>query len=963
MKNKIAIITIIISLFSMESFAQLSKDSIESLFPYGNFVSFRDNIACYRLKGIKKGGMYGFCKYVPTYKPFFSTRMRNWDKSDGETTKVLNSKCYTIIAPIYDYALPFKEGWAPVCINKKWTYVSEDNHYLLDFVLDAAFPFQNGKAKVVFEGENYEINLAGEGLPYSAYRDTYEKETSLKANTINQLFSEAQYEKTMTEGMTIYNMIVNEQNGQLPELSASVLGDAVQIAFAAMSAQNSLMSLTVKKNTDLFNKYRNNRVDRYISFESRHPAINKHNAESYFTAFRNKYAVECRDVVLEMDRADFKSAIIKFEKWITSNNINVEENISLMMTYYYLSELSDDFENANKLLIKMAREYEEYDGNLDIEELPLGVLLANIKRYKSAESLFTTIAHKISGEKKSEKLFLLYYNMALMYQSVKNKQKSIDYFAKALKFKIPEEMESVRLECMSDLINSKLSIGKVDENLLIEYVNAEIDYNTTIYEKYNSLMINRFWGNSMDRMQRLFEYLGKCNNPTFLKSAFSLSVFIQGIVFDIEKYLAKSIHSSDNLSLQQQFQIYLEQKSRYKGIDVFDLISITDTQRDSIYSLFKEEEIIKNKVITRCKHYIPTAHYKQFISKCNNNVGMIDVIVHRDSFNLFRIGAFLNSSNGSLSYIPISIEDEFSKDDFWKVIDLPNHFSTDDEIYVYYGVLDTLGLEYHKTNIQEPVYNRYKLHRSSSLANVFNKGNAYTNNNVVLYGGLDYGDRVAVGKRGAGKGFLKYSVVEIDAIADVLEKVGMDVCIKDDVDGTAESIYLMSGRSPKILHFATHGFSSQKVRHYNLLEDRFNYYRQNTDIQQREWLMNNTGLLTSIDSIGNNLMYSNTIASCDFSQTELVVLSACSTMSGSTSDGNMQIVGLTTAFSLSSVQNIISSLRDVDDEKTSEFMMIFYKLYVGSSNLYESFRKTVITMQERYPDTPYYWNSFVLIEN
>ena len=127
---------------------------------------------------------------------------------------------------------------------------------------------------------------------------------------------------------------------------------------------------------------------------------------------------------------------------------------------------------------------------------------------------------------------------------------------------------------------------------------------------------------------------------------------------------------------------------------------MSDTQRDSIYSLFKEEDNIKKKVITRCKHYIPTAHYKQFFSKDDNNVGMIDVIVHRDSFNLFRIGAFLNSPNGSLSYIPISIEDEFSKDDFWKVIDLPNHFSTDDEIYVYYGVLDTLGLEYHKTNIQ-----------------------------------------------------------------------------------------------------------------------------------------------------------------------------------------------------------------------------------------------------------------------
>lgn len=946
----------------MESFAQLSKDSIESLFPYGNFVSFRDNIACYRLKGIKKGGMYGFCKYDPTYNPLFSSKVCHWEKGEGESTKVLNSNCYTIIAPIYDYALPINEGWAPVCINKKWTYVSEDGRYLLGFILDAAYPFNKGRAKVVFEGKEYEIGYMGEGLPEYAYVYTHEKEFNLKANTICQLLSEIQYEKTMSEGKTTYENVSTVQNNELPELSASVLCDAVKIACAAMSAQNSLMALTVKKN-DLFNKYRRNRLDRFLSFESRHPAINQHNAEFYFSSFRSEYAGECNDVILEMERADYKSAIIKLEKWILSNHINIEDNISLMMTYYYLSELSDDFENANKILIEMAKVYEENNGNLNIDEFSLCIFLADIKRYKSAESLFMNLVKKYSGKKKCEKLFSAYYNMALMYKSVKDIRRSIDYLSMALKIKIPEAMESVRLECMSDLINSKLSLGKVDENLLIEYVNAEIDYNTRIFEQHNTLFVDRLWGNSIERMQRVFEYLEDCNDPVFIKHAFALSVFQQGIAFDVEKYLTKTINTSDNKILKQQYRAFLEQKSRYKGIDIFDLISISDTKRDSIYSLFKEEDNIKKKVIALCKQYIPTAHYKHFISADNSSVGMIDVVAHRDSCNLYKIGAFINSPNGSLSYIPISIEDEFSKDDFWKVIDLPNHFSKDDDIYVYYGVLDTKGLEYHITNIEDPPYNRYKLHRSSSLANIISKRKTYTNNDAFLYGGLYYGDSMASRKRGAEKGFLKYSEVEIDAIAEVLEKAGMEILTKMDDEGTAESLSLLSGRSPKILHLATHGYASQREHSFNLFEDRFDYYRQNTDIQQREWLMNNTGLFTSIDSLGNNLICSNAIASCDFSQTELVVLSACSTMSGHSSDSNMQVVGLTTAFSLASVQNIISSLNDVDDEKTSEFMITFYKLYADTSNLYESFRKTVITMQERYPDTPYYWNSFVLIEN
>lgn len=963
MKNKIVFLIIFLSFVSVESFAQLARDSVQALFPHGKFVSFKNNIACYRLKGVKNGGMYGFCKYDSTYKSLFSKQMHTWDAKDGETNKIINSNCYTIIAPIYDYALPFNEGWAPVCINKKWTYVSEEGHYLLNFVLDAAYPFKNGKAKVVFEGESYEINLAGDGLPACAYKEIYEKEIVLKANTINQLLFEAQYEKAMVDGKIIYETITTQQYNQLPELSASALGDAIQIAFAAMSAQNKLMALTGSKIKNLFNKYRTICLDRFVSFESRHPAINLYNAERYFSSFRKTHTKECKNILLEIDRADYKSAIVKFEKWFKGKNIKIEDDFSLMMTYYYLSELSDDFENANVLLVSMAREYEKYNGNLPIDELSLGVFLADIKKYKSAESIFINYLHQISAKNKSEKLFCLYYNMALMYKSAKNIQKSIEYFSKALKINISKKMIPVRLECLSDLINLELSLGKVDTPMLTEYVNAEIDYNTVMFENNNSLMINRLWGNSLERMQRIFEYLGECHDPLFLQSAFALSVFQQGIVFDVEKYLTKSIHASDDLLLQQKYQLYIEQKSRYKGIDVFDLISTKDSRRDSIYMLFSVEDSIKNAVVTQFKHYIPNNHYKKFYSTENNKLGMIDVVMHRDSSNLFKIGVFINTPNGSLVYIPVSMSDEFSSDKFWKEIDLVHRFKSDDEIYVYYGILDTLGLEYHTTKMGEIPYSKYRLHRSSSLANIYKKGNLDTNNDATLYGGLDYGDKVIVEKRGAGKGYLKYSEVEIYAIADILEKAGKKICIKEDSAGTAESLFLVSGNSPQILHLATHGYSCSKEHYYNSLEDRFNYYRQNTDIQQREWLMNNTGLFTSMNSLGNNIIYSNAIASCDLSQTELVVLSACNTMLGDSSDGNMQNVGLTTAFSLASAQNIISSLRDVDDEKTSEFMVLFYKFYAGLSDLYESFRKTVITMRERYPENSYYWNSFVLVEN
>ena len=961
MRNKLVFIFVLLSVFCINTFAQLSKDSIQMLFPNGKFVSFKDNIACYRLNGIKKGGMYGFCKYDTAYKPDFTSKVHHLDIHD-ESIQVMNSACYTIIAPIFDYALPFEQGWAPVCINKKWTYVSEDGRYLFDFVLDAAFPFKNGKAKVIFKGESYEINLAGKGLPKCAYSETDEISISLKAATVNQLLAEAQYEKTLEKGREFYRITATEQNNGLPELSASVLKDLITVACATMSAQNSLMSFFINMK-DKFNKYRELNIEHFISFESRHSAINRYNAETYFSSFRETYSNECRDVIMEMDRLDYKSAIVKFEKWLETNNIEIKDNLLLTMTYYYLAELSDDFETSNVLLLSMTALYENNMGRLNLDDLNLGVFLADIKRYQSAESILDRLLKHANDKVKSDKLFGIYYNMALMYKELNNKQKSIAFFSKALQTDIPEEMTALRLECMSDMINLQLACGIVDAELLGEYVNAEIDYNRDFFEKNNSLTINRVWGNSLVRMQRVIEYLEKCNDPAFLRTVFALSVFQQGIIIDADRYLAKTIFFSENDTIKKQYSDFLYKKSMYKGIDVFDMISKDDTERNGIYSLFSIEENIKNAITTNTGHYIPTTHYKKINTEECKNVNMIDIVRFRHGGNLFKFGALLNSSNGIVSYVPLAEYDEFSPGGFWNKIGINHRFNRDEDIYVYYGELDTLGLEYHFVAENDFPFINYRLHRSLSLANLFTGDSLNKNNSAVLYGGLMYGDKLIAETRGAVKGFLEHSETEVDEISGILESKGMHVKVKKGIEGIAASLSELSGNSPQILHLATHGFSNTREHFYNVHENRFNYYRQNTDVQQKEWLMNNTGLFMSLDSLENNSIYANSVASFDLSQTELVVLSACKTLSGDSSDGNTQTIGLTTAFSLASAQNIISSLRDVDDEKTYEFMTVFYKLYAESDKLYDSFRNTVLLMKQKYPDNNQYWSSFVFVEN
>lgn len=946
----------------MDSFAQLSKDSIQSLFPIGNFVSFKDNIACYRLKGIKDGGMYGYCKYNPNFRSNFSGKSTSWNREKGEVSKFLNSPCYTIIAPIYDHALPFSQGWAPVCINKKWSYVSLNGDYLFDFILDAAYPFKNDIAKVVYDGQAFEINLKGEGLPKEAYSATNELTLTLLSETINQLHEESQYDIALSRGKDSFQVLTTSHDGNLPELSAMALTSTIKIAYATMGAQNSMMSLTGSRFREQFDFYRTQPVNRCMSYESRHPSLNMLNAEYYFSAFRSSYSKECSAIILEIERLDYKSAILMFEQWIDEKNIKVQEDLTLLMTYYYLAELSDDFETANEQLINISNYYEANKSQLEIEDYSLGILLADIKRYQSADLVFNKL--KTRSNKLPVKEFGLFYNNALMYKSANKVRESIDLFQKALHAELPMKYIELKLECMSDLIHLQLAEGIIDKTLLENYVNTEIDFNTNILEIDNSLIVNRKWGNSIQRMQRLFEYLGKLNNITFLQSAYALSVFLQGITFDAEKYLTKTVFALNNTSMENQFKEFLEQRALFKGVDVFDMVSMDDTAKEEIYNLYQKEEIIKHEIIKRQKHFIPTNQYKAINSKNSLQKNIIDIVQYKDECNLFRNGAFTISSNGMISFVPLSIYDEFSSEDFWSKINLSQRFSPKDDIYVYYGVLDTLGLEYHKTVSGEIPYTTYRLHRCSSLSNALTvDNNLFSNNNVILYGGLEYGDSLVASSRGADKGYLEYSETEIDAIGEILEKTGKDVVYKKDAEGTLESFRKISYHSPRIIHLATHGYSNKKTHEYNPLEDRFNYYRQNTDIQQKEWLMNNTGLFMSLDSIGNNIMYANIVASCDLSETELVVLSACSTISGEHSDGNTQTIGLTTAFSLASAQNIITSLRDVNDEKTCEFMTMFYQQYANSNTLYESFRNTVFIMKQKYPNESHFWSSFVLVEN
>jgi CHAT domain-containing protein len=163
---------------------------------------------------------------------------------------------------------------------------------------------------------------------------------------------------------------------------------------------------------------------------------------------------------------------------------------------------------------------------------------------------------------------------------------------------------------------------------------------------------------------------------------------------------------------------------------------------------------------------------------------------------------------------------------------------------------------------------------------------------------------------------------------------------------------LMKVNSPVILHIATHGIYLDRWLSKNLpttlgirpsLCSGLVLAGANREAKPNEeaW-----GFLTAED-----------ILDLDLSGTELVVLSACETGLGDVhlTEG---VLGLRRAFWIAGARSIIVSLWKVPDEKTKEFMILFYNRLISGESRAEAMRQTKLISKSR-GDPPKVWTAFV----
>lgn len=296
----------------------------------------------------------------------------------------------------------------------------------------------------------------------------------------------------------------------------------------------------------------------------------------------------------------------------------------------------------------------------------------------------------------------------------------------------------------------------------------------------------------------------------------------------------------------------------------------------------------------------------------------------------------------------------------------------------------------------------FDIYRLSSTRELCKKYRNKEEIDAVLYGGLEYnltdeellaehksfkrssnnqefvnliaGNRSGIKREAENIEVLPGTKVEVEAI-DTILKQNLDIqpIIHTGTHGTEESFKCISGKSPEIIHIATHGFyipeDAEPSTSYATNEFLFSSnQKENNDMSMlRSGLLMSGSMSAFFQSpipkgVEDGILTSKEISLLDLRNTQIAVLSACETALGNvTKDG---VSGLQRGFKQSGTQSLLMSLWKVDDDATCKLMTEFYSNWIAKKmtkhDAFEAAKKTV--RETKGWEDPKYWAAFILLD-
>ncbi|NOT74167.1 MAG: CHAT domain-containing protein [Cyclobacteriaceae bacterium] len=203
---------------------------------------------------------------------------------------------------------------------------------------------------------------------------------------------------------------------------------------------------------------------------------------------------------------------------------------------------------------------------------------------------------------------------------------------------------------------------------------------------------------------------------------------------------------------------------------------------------------------------------------------------------------------------------------------------------------------------------------------------------------------------------------EVDELQKLLKQKGW---VTDEyMEGSASEDKVKLLDNPRIFHIATHGFYT-KAQDASLQKT----LTENEAMMAENPLMKSGLLLSGAGDILAKTTYNYNIESgvltayeamsLNLDRTDLVVLSACETGLGEISNGE-GVYGLQRAFFVAGAKVLIMSMFKVDDDATQKLILNFYKKWLVSGNMRQSFVEAKKELRTEYPE-PIFWGAFMMI--
>jgi CHAT domain-containing protein len=312
--------------------------------------------------------------------------------------------------------------------------------------------------------------------------------------------------------------------------------------------------------------------------------------------------------------------------------------------------------------------------------------------------------------------------------------------------------------------------------------------------------------------------------------------------------------------------------------------------------------------------------------------------------------------------ITSKIPDEFSYKSFWQPIE--KEIGTTATIYLSPdGVYNQINLEAIPTPDGKYVIDNSNIVMVSNTKDLhlrkIKKKQGITANKATMFGNPTF---YLTASSNRNIPALPGTEKEVDELQTLLKKNGW---ITDEyVETSASEDQVKSLSSPKIFHIATHGFYTPSVNQDEMAA------LTESEAQMTENPLMKTGLLlTGAGDVLNKTKYNYNMESgiltayeamsLNLDQTDLVVLSACETGLGDISNGE-GVYGLQRAFLVAGAKVLIMSMFKVDDEATQKLILNFYRKWLVTNNLRQSFVNAKKELRVDYPE-PIYWGAFMMI--